>query len=245
MMDLCHPMNAKFALFYSIDKSYWKLCHILTVLKLAESYVHAMILALLPYLLWKYMKKFGEGTATIAKWFKPATHALAADAYWDPKDKCIKNTSTASLHWHIANMPPPSPKQKCNQAEDESLDNFISTVKTVPSNKKNQLKSALKTSTLEQVKKTTFKDNREMALKDATMVALHNTTISQLTKQISIIKMENKQILNQFDHLASQMETFLNFQTPCRRPCKWTSGQKWCRGAEVGWVRATYHCIAV
>jgi len=31
-----------------------------------------MISALLPFLLWKYSKKFGEDAATIAKWLKPA-----------------------------------------------------------------------------------------------------------------------------------------------------------------------------
>jgi len=128
MMDLCHPTNFKFTLFHLIDKSGQEPCHILTILKSAESYAHAMILALLPYLLQKQSKKFEEEAAVIAKWFKPATQAQVADAYWDPKDKCIKNTSNkmlaqvstkmVGLYW-ISNFPPLSPKWKWNQAEDK------------------------------------------------------------------------------------------------------------------------------
>jgi len=37
-----------------------------------------------------------------------------------------------------------------------------------------------------------FEDTRETGSKDVTTVASQNTTISQLTEQVSIIKMENK-----------------------------------------------------
>jgi len=50
MMLIQHPTNAKFALFHLVDKLWQEACHILMVLKLAESYVHVMISALLPYL---------------------------------------------------------------------------------------------------------------------------------------------------------------------------------------------------
>jgi len=54
MMDLCHPTNDKFNLFHSIDKHFCNKCHVLTVLKSAESQAHAMIAAMLPYLLWQH-----------------------------------------------------------------------------------------------------------------------------------------------------------------------------------------------
>jgi len=52
MMDLCHPTNKKFALFHTIDKHFRDACYVLTVLKSAESHTHAMIAAMLPYLMW-------------------------------------------------------------------------------------------------------------------------------------------------------------------------------------------------
>jgi len=91
MMDLHHPTNLKFMLFHLIDKSHWEPCYILTILKSAESYTYAMISALLPYLLWKFAKVFGEEAAAIAKWFKPTACAQATDAYWDPQEECMKN----------------------------------------------------------------------------------------------------------------------------------------------------------
>jgi len=55
IMTLHHPSNKKFALFHLVDKSQFKTCHVLTVLKSAKSYAHAMIAGLLPYLLWHFM----------------------------------------------------------------------------------------------------------------------------------------------------------------------------------------------
>jgi len=139
MMSICHPSNDKFAHFHLIDKLRWEPCHILTVLKLAKSYVHAMISALLPYLRWKFSAKEGEyASQTIAKWFKPAARSQAANAYWDPKDKYIKNmsdklldvmnTDLDNLYW-VVDQVPPSPKQKQTQAEDKSMNDSVSTVK--------------------------------------------------------------------------------------------------------------------
>jgi len=67
------------------------------MLKSEDSYTHSMISALLPYLLWKYSKMFGDDVAAIAKWFEQAAHARAADTYWDPKEECVKNTSDTVL----------------------------------------------------------------------------------------------------------------------------------------------------
>jgi len=56
MIELRHPTNKKFNLFHTIDKHFCKKCHVLMVLKLAESQAHAMIVAMLPYLLWQHAK---------------------------------------------------------------------------------------------------------------------------------------------------------------------------------------------
>jgi len=50
--------------------------------------------------IWTGQKKTGK----IAKWFKPATRARAADAYWDPAEECIKNTSDKMLTKAMANV---------------------------------------------------------------------------------------------------------------------------------------------
>jgi len=96
MMSLKHLTNNKFTLFHTIDCHWIEKCHILTVLKSAESQARAMIVGMLPYLQWKLgtnNKKKGH----IAKWFKLAAHACAVDAYWDPKEECIKHTSNTML----------------------------------------------------------------------------------------------------------------------------------------------------
>jgi len=50
MMQIKHPTNAKFNLFHSINQHWIEKCHVLIVLKSAESTVHAMIAGMLPYL---------------------------------------------------------------------------------------------------------------------------------------------------------------------------------------------------
>jgi len=85
IMSIPHPTNKKFTLFHSIDKSHFETCHILMVLKSAESYGHAMIAGLLPYLLWKFAgTNDGHKQLIISHWFKLATWLQAEDAYWDP-----------------------------------------------------------------------------------------------------------------------------------------------------------------
>jgi len=211
MMSIRHPTNEKFALFHSIDKSWRETCHILTVLKSAESYAHAMISALLPYLQWKVCKmKSDQVGPIIAKWFNPEARAQAVDAYWDPREECIKNasdrmidlstTDTDDLYW-ATETATPTPKRKQVQANDESLDDSTSTVKMAISTKSKPLKSVLKASSSTE---TTAHHNLKET--DVTTVASQNSAISQLTKQVSQIKMENKQMLDKFDRLADQME---------------------------------------
>jgi len=66
------------------------------VLKSAEAQARVMIAGMLPYLQWKFGtddKKKGY----IAKWFKLAAWVQAVDAYWDPKEECVINTSDKML----------------------------------------------------------------------------------------------------------------------------------------------------
>jgi len=222
MMLIRHPTNAKFALFHSINKSWRETCHILTVLKLAELYTNAMISALLPYLQWKVCKeKSNQAGPIISKWFKPEARARAVDAYWDPHEECVKNASdrminlstmdSDDLYWVVETTL--APKFKCIQADNKSLDDSTSTVKTTITTKSKALKSALKnTSSTETTTNHTAKEA------DTTTVASQSSAISQLTKQVSQIKMENKQLLDKFDRLADRMEQlFSNANSPTTR----------------------------
>jgi len=121
MMALRHPTNQKFALFHSIDKHFRDDCYVLTVLKSAESQAHAMIATILPYLLWQHAhSKSGPKASALKKWFSPTARRRADDAYWCPKDECVKNQSDEmlvaaladndNLYWEMGIMKPPSPK---------------------------------------------------------------------------------------------------------------------------------------
>ncbi len=105
---------------------------------------------MLPYLLWSHAQsKKGPKASVIKKWFSPTARRRAEDAFWCPKDECVKNQSDLmlaaalaadddDLYWEADIMKPPSPKRKRPQAEEESLDDSISTVKTAMSVKKYQ-----------------------------------------------------------------------------------------------------------
>jgi len=98
MMDLRHPTNKKFALFHTIDKHFRDTSYVLTVLKSAESHAHAMIAAMLPYLLWLHAQsKPGPKASDLKKWFSPTARRRADDAFWCPKDECVKNQSNFHL----------------------------------------------------------------------------------------------------------------------------------------------------
>jgi len=103
-------------LFHLINKSCCEQCHIQTVLKAAKSFAHAMILALLPFLQWKYLMLDSDyAKQAITKWFNPAAQSWVVDVYWDPNNKCIKNTSdkmldlantdTDNLYWAMDRTP--------------------------------------------------------------------------------------------------------------------------------------------
>jgi len=180
-----------------------------------------MILALLPYLQWKFIKQSRlEAGKIIVQWFKPSACSRAEHVYWDLREECVKNSSdqmleqvgidTNDLYWEEA---PPMPKCKQVAADKESINNSISTVKTVARQKKKAPQSSLKSST------SKSKETQEVTISDNSTVMSQQTSISQLTEQISAIKVENKQIIDHFDNLAAQLEAFMNNQQPQTTRC--------------------------
>jgi len=125
-----------------------------------------MIAALLPYLLWQHAQSLPRPKASaLKKWFKPAAQCRAEDAYWCPKDKCVKNQSDLmlaaaldddnALYWEEDTTKPTSPKCRQPQAKEESLDNLVSMVKMAMSIKKvptSALKGSPSTSTKQKLK---------------------------------------------------------------------------------------------
>jgi len=219
MMALRHPTNPKFALFHSIDKHFRDACYVLTVLKSAESQAHAMIAAMLPYLLWQHVhSKSGPKASALKKWFSPTARRHADDAYWCPKDECVKNQSNEmlavaladndDLYWEMDVLKPPSPKRKRPQAEEESLDDTVSMVNTAMSVKKKNPKSVLKSAPL-----TVARNSQQTRFaNDTQTVTSQVTSISQLTDMVSAVQQENKMIMSRFDKLAKQMEALLTVQ---------------------------------
>jgi len=96
IMSIPHPTNKKFSLVHSIDKGRFETCHVLTILKSAETYRQAMIAGLLPYLLWKFARPEDvRKQSIISHWFKLVVRQQAEDVYWDPQEECVKNMSDA------------------------------------------------------------------------------------------------------------------------------------------------------
>jgi len=218
MMALHHPTNPKFALFHSIDKHFRDACYVLTVLKSAESQAHSMIAAMLPYLLWQHVhSKSGPKASALKKWFSPTAWRRADDAYWCPKDECVKNQSDEmlavtladnnDLYWEMDVLKPPSPKRKRPQEEEELIDDTVSTINTAMSVKKN-LKSVLKSSPSTVVRNS----QQTQFASDNQTVTSQVTSISQLTDMVSAVQQENKTIMSRFDKLAEQMEALLAVQ---------------------------------
>jgi len=88
-----------------------------------------MIAAMLLYLLWQHAQsKPGPKASTLKKWFKLAACHRAEDAFWCPKDKCVKNQSDLmlvaalenddALYWEVDIMKPLLPKCKRPQVEE-------------------------------------------------------------------------------------------------------------------------------
>ena len=223
IMSIPHPTNKKFTLFHSVDKSRFEPCHVLTVLKSAESYGRAMIAGLLPYLLWKFAGSDSRKKSIISQWFVPAARQRAEDAYWDPDDECVKNTSDLmlssalaadddALYWEQEDDAPKSPKRQKVHVEEESLNDSVSTIKTAVSTRKP--KPAIKNNSTTSVAST---ENKPASA--ANTVTSQGTTLSQLTEQVSEIKQSHKTMIDRFDQLAAQMATLIaQAASPKKRP---------------------------
>jgi len=214
IMSIPHPANKKLTLFHSVDKSCFETCHILMVLKSVELYGRAMIAGLLPYLLWKFAGPTNTRKhSIISQWFVSAVREWAEDAYWDPQEECVKNMSNLmlslaftaeddALYWEQDKATPKSPKRQKVHVEEESLNDSVSTIKTVVSTHKP--KSTFKT----QPSQTTGSSENKPS-SAANMVASHGTMLSQLTEQVSEIKQSHKMMIDCFDQLAAQMATLI------------------------------------
>jgi len=99
------------------------------------------------YLLWQHAQSQpGPKALALKKWFKLVVHHQAEDAFWCPKDECMKNlsnlmlaealTAEDTLYWEMDATKPPSPKRKKPQAKEELLNDSVLMVQTTMSVKK-------------------------------------------------------------------------------------------------------------
>ncbi len=205
MMSLKHPANPRFSLFHSIDKHWKDDCYLVTCLKSANSLAHAMIVALLPYLKWTLKAEHGKiAMVQVPKWFKPATCLQSTEAFWDPKEECIRNKSDEMLmavlsnadrlYWEAEVQEAP-PKQKKIKVDNESVSDSILMVKTAISSIRNRSShtSAQTTTNEEKVTKTPT---------DAKTVDSQMSTITQLTKQVLILQLAHNEINSKLNKLT-------------------------------------------
>jgi len=159
------------------------------------------------------------------KWFKPEARRRAEDTFWCPKDECVKNQSDLmlaaaledddTLYWETDVTKPPSPKRKRPQADEELLDDSVSTVQTAM--------SAKKTPKLATKKNTTATDGKQkpqirLFASDSQTVTSQVTSISQLTEMVSAVQQENKTIMSRFDNLTEQIAELLSMQKSTTSP---------------------------
>jgi len=239
MMAIKHPANPRFSLFHSIDKHWKDDCYVVTCLKSADSLAHAMIAALLPYVKWTLEAQFGKiATTQVPKWFKPTARIRAADAYWDPKEECVRNKSDDmlnvamadedGLYWETEiteNLPA---KRKKIKVDDESVTDSVSTVKTAISSIKQRRtnNNRQKAPDTPPVKNTTPKD--------AQTVASQASTITQLTEQVSILQLAHNEINSKLDKLAEFiMAQLATTKTPSPSKRKAAGGLRGSPGEEA------------
>jgi len=219
MMDLRHPTNQKFNLFHSIDKHFLDTCHVLTVLKSAELHAHAMIAAMLLYLLWQHVQsKPGPKASALKKWFSPEACHQAEDAFWCPKDECVKNPSNLmlmealkaedALYWEVDVAKSPSPKRKWLQAKEESINNSVPTVNMAMSAKK------MHKSTIKGDNSNGQAQTHTRFATDSQTVTSQVTMISQLTEIVSTVQQDHKTLLSCFDQLTEQLLLLLLAKQP-------------------------------
>jgi len=119
-----------------------------------------------------------------------------------------------ALYWEVDMPKQPLPKHKQPQAEEESLDDSVLTMKMAMSVKKTP-KSALKGAT-----PTTEKGQTQTRFTgNSKMVTSQVTTISQLTEMVSIVQQENKTIMSHFNTLTEQIAALLSAQNISTTNC--------------------------
>ncbi len=179
-----------------------------------------MIAALLPYTKWTLEVKYGKvATSQVPKWFKPAARIRAADAYWDPKEECVRNKSdemlnqalsdTDGLYWEIETAKAIPTKHKKIKVDNESVTDSLSTVKTAIRSIRTQ-RTAMTTTQNAAKTSTATKANTL----DTQTTTSQVSTISQLTEQVSILQLAHNKINSKLDKLAK----FIMAQSPTTRP---------------------------
>jgi len=141
------------------------------------------------------------------KWFKPAARLRSNNAFWDPKEECIRNKSdkmlTAalsnanSLYWEAEVQEPVTPKQKKIKVDDELVTDSILMVKMAI--------SSIKT---HQHNPSTNKGSESGVTKkmstptDDKTVSSQTSMITQLMEQVSILQLAHNEINSKLDKLT-------------------------------------------
>jgi len=221
MMSIKHPANPCFLLFLLKDN-----CYIITCLKSVDSLSHAMIAALLPSLKWMLEAKHGRVTTMqVPKWFKPTACLCAVDAYLDPTEECVWNKSdemlnlaisdSDTLYWESTWLNQWHPNKR-------KVMDSLSTVKMAISPiKMHKLKAMTTTQLADKLQ------GRTANTTDTQTVASQISTITQLTKQVSILQPAQNEIDSK-----QQQHTFPILMQSCWKPwpdimttlCSWQCG---------------------
>jgi len=146
-------------------------------------------------------------TAQVPKWFKLAAQLRSNDAFWDPKEECVKNKSdemltaalsdTDGLYWEAEVQELATPKRKKIKVDKKSVSDSILTVKMVISLVKtcHHDSPANKGSESEVTKKMSTQT-------DEKTVSSQTSTITQLTEQVSILQLAHNEINSKLDKLT-------------------------------------------
>jgi len=107
----------------------------------------------------------------------------------------LANTDIDDLYW-ATDPTSPSPKWKQTQIDEESLNDLVSTIKTAASQKRKIL--SLPYNHFHVPARATKNNTTAMAMMstDPHMATYHTSAIYQSMKQVSQVKMENKQFLD-------------------------------------------------
>jgi len=207
-------------------------------LKSADSLAHAMIAALLPYVKWTLEARFRKvATKQVPKWFKPMARLRAADAFWDPKEECVRNKSDEmlnvamadedGLYWETEVVEVLLAKRKKIKVDEELVTDSVSTIKTAISS----IKTRCTTRTHQPPAEAT-PPTKNTTPKDAQTVVSQVSTITQLTKQVSILQLAHNEINSRLDKLAEYIMAQSTTKTPSPSKRKAASGLRGSPGNE-------------